>query len=145
MTKKYASRDLNKKPVSKLKKILDDVFAKWVKRNWSPDGIYVPCFTCGKSMTLGEGTTQAGHYISRTYSPVRYDENNVRPQCMYPCNAKHMGNGKPVEFERSLRLEVGDDVVDEMKERALDSWKWSRPWLVDKIEYYREQLKELEQ
>jgi len=140
---KSGPRDLNKKSLPQLKTTLDILFAKWIKLNWChPEATTLHCYTCEREMRLGEVSTQAGHFISRTYSPVRYDENNVRPQCAY-CNDKRSGNGKPIEFERNLRLEVGDYTVDELKARALIPWKWSREDLIDKIIYYRQQIKDL--
>jgi len=117
------------------------IFALWVKKNHSADGIYCKCFTCGKTITIGTTDCHAGHWIPRTYSPTKYDEDNVRPQCG-GCNG--YGGGKPMEFERNLRLEVGDDVVDELKERSLANWKWDRMVLVGQIVYYKSELAEME-
>ena len=143
--KKRNPSKLQDKNLSQLKKKLDEVFSKWVKRNWSPDGIYVACYTCGRSMQVqGDSNCTAGHFISRTYSPTRYDENNVRPQCMWPCNTKVMGNGKPIEFERALKMEVGEEVVEEMKALSTTPYKFDRLWLIERIEYYKEQLSLME-
>lgn len=143
--RKGRARKLTDKTVSQLKNVLDDIFAKWVKLNWSLDGVYVKCYTCGKVMPVkGDKFTQAGHYISRSYTAVRWDENNVRPQCYMPCNSKAQGNGKPIEFERNLRAEVGDEVIDKMKARSTEVTKLSKIELIEKIEHYKAEVKALE-
>lgn len=68
------------KKVSKLKKKLDSVFSKWIQKRDS-----FICFTCnGKA-------NQAGHYFSRAYTNLRFDETNVNAQCVQ-CNIFKKGN-----------------------------------------------------
>tara|TARA_B100000809_G_scaffold258092_1_gene300742 strand:- start:1274 stop:1705 length:432 start_codon:yes stop_codon:yes gene_type:complete len=140
MPKKRSSRKPENKTIPELIKRLDKSFAKLVKISASEDGMYVCCYTCGKSMTLGQATTQAGHFISRSYSPTRYDPNNVKPQCAH-CNDKRYGNGKPLEFEHNLRSELGDTIIDNMKKKARAHHKWDRFWLIARIEDVEERLK----
>ena len=142
---KRGPRDLSKKTIPQLKTTLDGIFGKWVLLNWSPNGETVACYTCGKVYALNDKNIGAGHFLAKgSYSSERYCEDNVRPQDFYPCNHKNIGNGRPVEFEYNLRLEIGDDVVDALKTRARElqhSWKWNRADLIEKIEYYRAELK----
>jgi hypothetical protein len=137
---KRGPRDLKKKTIPQLQNTLWPLFAEYIKRIYAKDGI-CRCFTCGKALRVGDHNLHAGHWLPRTYSPTKYDERNVRPQCGSPCNKY---GGKPVEFERNLRMEIGDEAVNELKELARQSWKWDRQWLQDQIIYYREQLKEME-
>ena len=68
------------KTVSKLKKQLDKVFSLWIRKRDNNK-----CFTC-----MGVAT-QAGHYFSRSYNNLRFDEVNVNAQCV-SCNVFKHGN-----------------------------------------------------
>jgi hypothetical protein len=46
----------------------------------------------------------------------------------------------PHIFHQNLRIEIGDDAIDEMIEESRQSWKWDRFWLIDKIEHYKSLL-----
>ena len=134
MRGRKGSRKLEEKTIPQLQNTLWDVFAKYIKTLHAPK-----CYTCDKPIRMGTGDCQAGHFIPRNYSPTKYEEDNVRPQCSR-CN-KFL-SGRPVEFERRLRDEIGDEAVEALKRKSTDKWKWSRTYLITKIEYYREQLKE---
>jgi len=99
---------LEKKSIGQLKKVLDADMSKWVRRNWSVDGVNVKCFTCDTVKPIKK--MHSGHYIPRTQSPTRYDERNQRPQCP-GCNT--FRSGMPHEYRRNLVEEIGpDDVLD---------------------------------
>ena len=134
MRGRKGSRKLEEKTIPQLQNTLWDVFAKYIKTLHAPK-----CYTCDKPIRMGTGDCQAGHFIPRNYSPTKYEEDNVRPQCSR-CN--QFCSGRPVEFERRLRDEIGDEAVEALKRKSTDKWKWSRTYLITKIEYYREQLKE---
>ena len=134
MRGRKGSRKLEEKTIPQLQNTLWDVFAKYIKTLHAPK-----CYTCDKPIRMGTGDCQAGHFIPRNYSPTKYEEDNVRPQCSR-CN-KFL-SGRPVEFVRRLRDEIGDEAVEALKRKSTDKWKWSRTYLITKIEYYREQLKE---
>ena len=135
---KRGPKDLTKKTLPQLQHTLWPIFAEYIKRNYAIDG-WCECFTCQKKLQLGDQNLHAGHFLSRSYSPTKYDTRNVRPQCGSPCNKY---GGKPVEFERNLRLEIGDDQVEELKELALQPWKWNRVKLQEQIKYYKQLNKE---
>jgi hypothetical protein len=134
MRGRKGSRKLEEKTIPQLQNTLWDVFAKYIKTLHAPQ-----CYTCDKPIRMGTGDCQAGHFIPRNYSPTKYEEDNVRPQCSR-CNQYF--SGKPVEFERRLRDEIGDEAVEALKRKSTQPWKWSRTYLITKITYYREQLKE---
>lgn len=140
MRGKKGPRQLEKKSISNLQNTLWPLISKYVKREHSVDG-WCKCITCGKALKIGERDTQCGHFISRSYSPTKYDLDNMRPQCSR-CNEFY--SGRPIEFERALRLEVGDERVDEMKQKSTESYKWDRFELIDLIKYYRDELNENE-
>jgi hypothetical protein len=142
MRGKRGPRDLTKKTIPQLQNTLWPLFALYIKLKWSQDGTYVNCFTCDKTLTIGDRDCQAGHFIPRTYSPTKYDEDNVYPQCSR-CN--EFLSGHPVEFEARLKDWIGVDGVEDLKDKAREPWKWDRDYLIHKIEHYREVLKELEE
>lgn len=77
-------REKKKLTVSKLKKVADKVFSDYIRQR---DGY--TCFTCGKK---GDKTSiQNGHYVSRSFNSLRFDERNTAAQCV-GCNIFRRGN-----------------------------------------------------
>jgi len=68
------------KSLSQLKKEADKVFSKWIRKRDSK------CYTC-----VSGKAEQCGHYISRSYLYLRYDERNCHGQCI-SCNVFKKGN-----------------------------------------------------
>ena len=71
---------MRKPTVAKLKKVADKVFSKWLRKRDKNK-----CFTCGRF------AEHAGHYVSRAFNSLRYDERNVNAQCV-GCNIFRYGN-----------------------------------------------------
>ena len=141
MAKKRNPRELSKKTIPQLQKVLWPLISRYVKLNHSKDGRYNDCFTCDNVMEIGTIQNHCGHFLPRTYSPTKYQEDNLRPTCS-SCNTFY--GGRPVEYERNLRLEIGDERVEELKRMSVMPWKWDRFYLIDKIEYYKAELKTYE-
>ena len=136
MRGKKGPRRLEDKTIPQLHNTLWPIFADYIKAVHP-----LRCYTCDKQLEEGSRDTQAGHWLSRTYAPVKYCEDNCRPQCSR-CNEFY--GGRPVEFERRLRLEISDEAVEAIKRKATEKWKWNRQALIDQIIYYRNALKDLE-
>ena len=136
MRGKKGPRDIMKKTVPQLQNTLWPLFALYIKQTHS-DGEYVQCFTCDKTLRIGDRDCQAGHFIPRTYSPTKYEEDNVKPQCS-TCNEFH--HGRPVEFRRRLIEFHGEERVVELERLSLEPWKWDRLDLIAKIAYYKNEL-----
>lgn len=143
MRKKKGPRDLSKKTMPQLTNTLDEVFSLFIRLKYAKNGV-CKCYTCGKSIIIGDPNCQAGHFISRRHSATRWDERNVRPQCGRPCNQQGMGGGEPLKFEFKLKEEYGELAIENMKKIALMTNKKDRIWMIDRIEYYREEVKKLE-
>lgn len=111
------------KTLSKLKKELDSVFSKFIRQGATE------CYTCG-----GKGTLQAGHFVSRTYLSTRWDEDNVRPQCV-GCNI--LGRGKPLDFEDRLIKDLGPEKVQALKAKRKELLKPTRAFYEQKIAHYQ--------
>lgn len=75
-----AHRKVKLKSVNWWKKKAWTVFSLWIRKRDK-----FVCYTCG-----AEGR-QAGHFISRQFGNVLYDEMNVHAQC-YMCNSWKAGN-----------------------------------------------------
>lgn len=79
-----------------LKKHADDWFSKYIRardadRLMDDDGKMRPagkCITCERVNLIH--LMDAGHFISRSCTPLRYDEQNVNLQCKY-CNGPKAG------------------------------------------------------
>lgn len=145
MRGKKGPKDLTKKTVPQLQNTLWPLISLYVKLKHSVDG-WCSCITCGKSIRIGDHDCHCGHWIPRSYSPTKYEEDNLRPQCGR-CNGHSAGgfakhSGRPIEFERALRLEIGDERVEELKVMSTQPWKWDRGHLIELIEFYRKELRE---
>ena len=136
MRGKKGPRDIMKKTVPQLQNTLWPLFAMYIKQMHS-DGEYVQCFTCDKTLRIGDRDCQAGHFIPRTYSPTKYEEDNVKPQCS-TCNEFH--HGRPVEFRRRLIEFHGEERVVELERLSTEPWKWDKLDLIAKIAYYKNEL-----
>lgn len=70
------------------------------------------CYTCSGERLIKE--MQVGHFIRRSYSALRWDVNNVRPQCP-KCNCLLSGNLEI--YENKLAKELGDSEIERMREK----------------------------
>lgn len=71
-----------------------------------------PCISC--DTTKPDIQYAAGHFIPKgRCKALRYDEANIHKQCNSYCNL-HM-SGNLIEYEKRLRLKIGDAEVDRLK------------------------------
>lgn len=112
---------------------LDDklwkIFSQYIRKRSCPDG-WGRCYTCLTVKDISE--LDAGHYISRSYKPTKYDERNVRIQCRQ-CN--RFKNGDPITFREQLVKEMGEQAVTKME---LSRWT---PLILDDL-WYQEMIKD---
>jgi len=71
------------------------------------------CFVCGRQTGWFHPKNnpygmQVGHFVSRGVMPLRWDFDNLEPQCS-PCNKYHETNTLP--FTNALLLAYGEDRV----------------------------------
>lgn len=130
---------VKKQSISKLKKKLWTLVSQYVRQQAADDfDEMVSCYTCNNRKHWKE--MQAGHYITRSFSPLLFCLDNIRPQC-YGCNVCQQG--KPVEFRHFLVAELGEERVEEMEAMKLagKSKKWNRDELEMLIDSFKDMLK----
>jgi hypothetical protein len=120
------------KTKSQLTKELDAVFSQYIRHSRSKNGICT-CITCGREYEIKK--IQCGHFMSRQYMSIRWDERNVATQC-YGCNVMHSGR----QYEFSLK--IGKELSDELYLLSKKTKKWSLDELKDMIQHYKDKLKE---
>lgn len=131
-----------KQTVSKAKKKLWTLYAKYMKLKYSNDGLTCNCFTCGANLKIGTSNCQLGHWLPKGgYSYHYFTEDNTRPQC-YHCNINLSGNS--AVFERNLKAEIGEDRVDEIFNTRHLSEKRNIIWYEELIEHYKQKIKDYE-
>lgn len=89
-------------------KKLDKVFSLYIRHKYAKDGM-VKCYTCDAVKPIKE--MQCGHFISRAYYSLRWDEDNCRPQDA-SCNLYH--HGQQYIFGKNLEKELGKERIEEM-------------------------------
>lgn len=125
----------DRKPtISQLKHKLDAIFSQYIRQKYAKDG-KVACFTCSRIGHIKE--MQCGHFVSRSYLATRFDERNVRVQCV-GCNV--FGGGKVAIFAINLEKEK-KGIVQELYRKSQEITKYY-PYS-DKIKEYEEKLKNL--
>jgi|14BtaG_2_1085337.scaffolds.fasta_scaffold03756_2 hypothetical protein len=137
MIKKKTMPKTAKKPTrSKLVKKLDVVFSQWVRLSNADSRGFCTCVTCGKQGHWKTGGIQAGHFISRKHYSTRWDERNVKPQCV-ACNVYRAGE----QYKYSLYL--GSNLSDELYQKSREITKFTNVELQEMIDFYSTQLKRL--
>lgn len=102
-----------------------------------------PCISCG---TVSRSIKyDAGHFFTVGGFPnVRFDEDNCHKQCSNNCNFKKSGNIQ--EYRPRLIQKIGPVGFAQLEIRARNTvLKLSIPEIKDKIEYYRNLIKNLKQ
>ena len=124
-----------KKPTrSKLVKKLDTVFSQYIRRSNADNNGYCTCVTCNKTFHWKE--IQAGHFMSRKHYSIRWDERNVKPQCV-ACNVYRAGE----QYKYSIFL--GKELSNVLYLQSKEIVKFTNYELEDMINYYSERLKKI--
>ena len=143
-------RNVSKKSLPQLKRVLWDVFSLYIRQRDTDDTGYGNCISCNKPIQIGTKDCQAGHYIPKGQGgshhlglPRSPDdllcERNVNLQCS-KCNMIEGGNF--INYEIGLRQKYGDEKVDELKEAGAINpvFKRTKPDLIEIIEHYKSLL-----
>jgi hypothetical protein len=117
----------------------DTIFSRYKRLSNAKTNGDVECFTCGGIFNWVH--IDCGHYISRMYKTVRWDEQNTEPQCP-SCNRFH--EGKKDVFALKLQEKYGRDILEELNRRKNKVHKFTIPELNELYEYYKDKVRELE-
>ena len=93
----------------KLIKKIDRIFSEYIRLKHADKNGYCTCITCGK--TYHYKNIDAGHFVSRRFLIVRFDELNVHPQCKY-CN--RFLNGLAYEYGKAIDMLYGKGTADKL-------------------------------
>ena len=120
---------------SKLVKKLDNIFSQYIRLSNSKNG-NCTCVTCGKvAHWKGEGM-QAGHFISRSAYSTRWDEDNVKVQCL-ACNVYRYGE----QYKFSLYL--GKKLSQKLLDKSRIITKFASYELEEMLQHYSSEVKKL--
>ena len=126
----------SKKPSrSKLVKKMDVIFSQYIRLKNSKNGICT-CVTCGKKGHWKTGGIQAGHFMSRKHYSTRWDEDNVKPQCV-GCNMFRSGE----QYKYSLYL--GKQLSEKLHEKSNKIVKFTNIELEEMFQHYSNEVKKL--
>ena len=118
-----------------LVKVLDRAFSKAVRQATADHAGVVKCYTCPNVFHWTQ--MDCGHFRRRQHLSTRWHEKNCKPQCKY-CNQKLDGN--EAVFAANLKLEYGDQIVDELTRMSKKDRKWSCSELKEMIEHYESKI-----
>lgn len=110
-----------KESISELKKKLDEVFSRWLRKERSIDGETGQCYTCKKFDLIKN--LQCGHYISRKYLALRWEFENTFLQC-YSCNCLMSGNYRV--FTDNLIADYGQKYINDLEIRKNNTIKMTK-------------------
>lgn len=123
-------KTLEQKTAQQLQDPADTVHSRYVRLRDSKyvDGVWVgTCMTCSKTGTVAwydeTGTLRfskgwdGGHFISRGYLSLRYEEENVNLQCSFRCNK--LRSGEYQKYKLAIEDKYGEGVYQELERRAL--------------------------
>ena len=115
-----------------------------MKAAWDAMSIYVRvrdgwrCITCGRKGD--KYSIQAGHFISRSYNAIKFDERNVNGQCK-KCNVL-LGGCWDIYYERMVE-KYSQKVVDILMAARNQTKQFTIPELLELEKYFKEKLKSL--
>lgn len=126
-----------KKPgVAQLKKKADTYFSRYVRLRDCDETGYGECISCGARKFWKD--LQAGHFVKRSVSLLRYDEENVNAQCV-GCNM--FKSGEQFAYSKALDLKYGDGTADRLWEQRSTTHKFTIEELEEIIHDAKEQVK----
>ena len=114
----------------------DKLFSRYIRFKDASKG-YIRCITCNKIEPPED--CDAGHYISREFMTLRYDERNVHPQCRKDNRFKE---GLKDEYALALIRMYGPDILEELNKEKHGFKNYSVLELKEMRKDYRKLLKE---
>lgn len=121
----------NKAPVRELLKLAEVVFNKWVRHRDSEWG-HFKCISCGEYLRIED--SDCGHFYPKTYSALRFDEDNCHSECV-KCN--RMDDNHLDGYSINLKEKIGLERFKSLQARRNEMKKWDREELLEIINKYK--------
>lgn len=121
--------------VALLKRKADSLFSTYIRlRDADKDG-KATCITCGVKKYWKD--MQAGHFVKRSVSQLRYDEENVNAQCMQ-CNIWKYG--EQYAYAQALDLKYGEGTAEKLHQMRFSTHKFTTEELLQIIHDAKEYI-----
>ncbi len=124
---------------SQVIKKLDKVFSQYIRLSKSDKNWIWTCYTCWKKDHRKK--LQNWHFFSRARYNTRWEEYNTEIQC-YACNIIRSWNY--IVYTKKKLKERWEKLFNEREEYSKQLSKFNIAELREKVEYYKEKVKELE-
>lgn len=115
---------------------LDNLFSEYVRLRDADQYGMIRCISCGKRIRWKDA--DAGHFVSRKHSSLRFDEKNVNAQCRI-CNRIKFGNIE--KYKRGLIIKHGRFVIDYLENKKTDIRQYTDYEIELLCSYYRKQIR----
>ena len=114
------------------------VFSEYIRRKDTNEEGEVECYTCYEVRHWKR--IHAGHFVSRNARAVKFDEQNVKPQCP-GCNA--FNGGMSWKFGQRLDEEFGEGTAENLEAQRFSIIKRTPGELEKMYKDYEKKLKSL--
>ena len=137
-----STKKKKKRTINQLKKELWKIFSKYIRirdciqtTGCSSWGL---CISCSKRYHIK--LLQAGHFIPGRHNSNLFYERGVHAQC-YNCNINLKGN--TLNYMDALVELYGEGIIEELRENDRISKKFTVRELEEKMEYYKQKIKDI--
>ena len=127
------------KTVAQLKRQADKYFSTYIRLRDSDRNGLAKCITCGIKKPYKE--MQNGHFVKRSVSLLRYDDENCNAQCMQ-CNV--FKYGEQYKYAKEIDLKYGVGTADKLHAQRHTTHSFTAQELLDIIEEAKSNIKVFE-
>jgi|GEM_PF-3481019 len=136
---------IRKVPVDKdirwYKKVLWTWFSKFIRLRDSNEKGICACITCEREHKWNDGLLDAGHFEAKNKgNSIYFDEQDVNGQCRY-CNKWLSGN--LAVYRVKIDEKWGAGTADRLAIKARETKSFTEKELIEKINYYKIEVKKL--
>jgi len=117
---------------------LDKAFSEFIRLRDADDNGMIRCISCGKLIHWKKA--DAGHYVNRKHSSLRWSETNVNAQCV-PCNRFDEGN-LPA-YGIVLEKKFGKGIIEKLLAAKKQTVKYSQTEKDLLTKHYQSEVKRI--